>query len=204
MSEEDFVVGEGPSFERELPKRGSCACRVWKSFNVGLQSFKGSAPSPKVVIYFITPYRYSQGDFKGKRMLVRQMYTAGLGKENSKKKTWLREAVEAIIGRDVEEADKKKGFNALIGGRSCLVEIIHENGYANIKTVMSMPEGMPALSSDPDSDPADDYLPDYVKNMREKAVVQEHPDTDKIAEKGWVAGDKKEGRPPTKEEIDIF
>jgi hypothetical protein len=204
MSEQDFVVGDGPSFDRELPKRGSCVCRVWKSFNLGLQSFKGSAPSPKVVIYFITPYKYTQGDFKGKRMLLHQMYTAGYGKDNSNKKSFLRYDVEAIIGRDVVDADKKKGFNALISGKSCLVDIVHENGYANVKTVMSMPEGMPILTADPEADPPEDYLPDYVKKMRDKAVVQEHPDTDKIANQGWEKGTPEEARKPTKAEEEIF
>ena len=67
MSDSDFSVGEGPSFDRELPKEGSCGCRVWKSFNVGLQPGVGVGnPNPKLVIYFITPYKYTSVNYKGK------------------------------------------------------------------------------------------------------------------------------------------
>lgn len=203
MSDE-VTIGEGPAFDRELPKAGSCGARVWKSFNVGLQPQKVGNPSPKVLIYFILPYRYTTGDYKGKRMLTRQMYTAGFGKTGGK--SYLRRDVQAILNRVITDEQVKAGFkmNREIAGAPCLIQIVHENGYANINTIMSMPEGMPALQPDADADPADSYIPDYVQKLREKAVVQERNDLDTVAEKGWNQTDRPADPPPTKEVSDIF
>jgi len=211
MSEEEVVVGEGPAFERELPKAGSCGARVWKSFNVGLQpGYKGGSPSPKVIVYFILPYKYSKGDYKGKRMLIQQKYTAGLGKKGPKNKSYLRRDVQAILNREIEDEEVKAGFklNKEIAGAPCLIQIVHENGYANIKAIMSIPDGMPALESDPDSDPSPDYVPAYVTKLLEGRVVQERSDLDGVAEKGWQQADRPPAAKPTEEEekklLDIF
>jgi hypothetical protein len=203
MSDE-VTIGEGPAFDRELPKQGSCSARVWKSFNVGLQPQKVGNPSPKVLIYFILPYRYTTGDYKGKRMLIRQQYTAGFGKVGGK--SYLRRDVQAILNREITDEQVKAGFkmNREIAGAPCLIQIVHENGYANVKTIMSMPEGMPALEPDAQADPSPDYVPDYVTKLREKAIIQEKPDTEHVGERGYQPGTPAPQRAPTKEEQDIF
>ena len=206
MGDEEIVIGEGPAFERELPKQGSCVARVWRVFNVGLQpGFKGAAAKPNVLVYFILPYKYSKGDFKGKRMLINQKYVAGLGG-----KSYLRRDAQAIMGRAIEDEEVKKGLGIrkAIEGASCLIQILHENGYANLKAVMSLPDGVPGLPEDPAADPVPDYVPSYVIKLREKAIVQERLDTDKIAEKGWEQADRPAPAPLTeqeeKEALDIF
>lgn len=199
MSDE---IGEGPVFDRELPKQGSCSARVWKSFNVGLQPQKVGNPSPKVVIYFILPYKYTTGDFKGKRILIKQMYTAGFGKKDSK--NYLRRDVQAILNRTIEDKELPLSMPKVVWGQPCLIQIIHENGYANIKTVMSLPDGMPGLEADPQADPSDDHIPAYVEKLREKTVVQERADTDQVAEKGWQAGAAQTQAAPTEKEAEKF
>ncbi len=177
---EDVVIGEGPAFDRELPKEGSCAARVWRSFSVGLQpGYKGGNPTPKVVIYFILPYKYTTGLFKGKRMLVNQMYTAGFGKD-TKKPTWLRRDVQAILNRHIEDEEVKAGFkmNKVIAGAACLIQIEHNQGFANVKTIMSIPDGMPVFSLDAACDPADDYVPAYVEKLLKNRIVQERDTSD--------------------------
>jgi hypothetical protein len=178
MSEE-VTIGEGPAFDRELPKQGSCAARVWKSFSVGLQPQKVGNPSPKVVVYFILPYKYTTGLFKGKRMLINQMYTAGFGR-NQKKPTYLRRDVQAILNRAITDEEIKAGFkmNREIAGAPCLIQIIHNEGYANVGTVMSIPDGMPVFAPDPQADPADDYTPAYITKLLEKRLPEEKDTSD--------------------------
>jgi hypothetical protein len=169
--------------------------------------FKGGDPKPTVVIYFITPYKYSTGDFKGKRMLVNQKYVAGWGKFETvaSKRTYLRRDVESILGRELNQFEcKAMKLRAALDGKSCLIEIVHNEGYANIKTIMSLPEGMPGLVVEPESDPKEDYIPSWIEKLRASAVVQERADTDKIAQKGWEKGDSEPAREPTKEELDVF
>ena len=209
MSEQDdFVVGEGPSFDRELPKEGSCAARVWRVFNVGMQpGFQNESPKPTVVIYFVTSHRYTTGDFKDKRILIYQKYRAGFGKFEQVKAKWtyLRRDVSSILGRSLTEKEcAGLKLRSAIEGAPCLIEIIHEKGYANIKTIMSMPEGMPALDPDQKADPSPDYIPKFITTLRSKAVVQEKDDTDKVENKGWEATERPPQRPPTKEEVEIF
>jgi hypothetical protein len=172
MSEEVFA-GAGPAFDRELPKAGSCVARVWRIFDVGTQpGFKGAAPKPNVIIYFITSHKYTTGDFKGKRMLANQKYILGLGE-----KSYLRRDTEAIINRPFTEEEEKLvkeskfPLRKTIEGSSCLIQIVHNNGWANIKTVMSLPDGMAGLASDAEADPADDYIPSYVEKLREQSII---------------------------------
>ena len=194
-------VGEGPAFDRELPKQGSCGARVWKSFNVGMQPFKGGSPSPKILVYFILPYKYSDGEYKGKRMLIWQKYTAGFGKKGGK--SYLRRDMQMILNREIE--DKEIPFSLTqVWGAPCMIQIVHENGYANIKAVMSLPEGMPPLVKDETADPDSSYVPAYVTKLREASVVQEHADTDKVAEAGWKAAGPAETKKPTEKEAEIF
>ena len=200
--DEEIVIGEGPAFERELPKQGSCVARVWRVFNVGLQpGFKGGNPKPTVIIYFVLSHKYSKGDFSGKRMLINQKYVAGLGG-----KSYLRRDAQAIMGRAIEDEEVKKGLGIrkAIEGVSCLIQIIHENGYANIRGIMSLPDGVPGLPEDPGADPSPDYVPAYVTKLRENAVVQERVDLDKVAEKGWQQTDRPPATPPTEKDLEIF
>jgi len=209
MSENDeVVVGTGPAFDRELPKAGSCAARVWRVFNVGLQpGFKGGEPKPNVVIYFLLPYKYTAGDYKGKRMLLNQKYVAGMGKFETvaAKRTYLRRDTEAILGRPLtKEECAGMRLRSNLEGVACMLNIMHENGYANIKGIMSMPEGMPPLQQEPEADPTPDYIPKYIVKLREQAIVQERADTDKIADKGWGQASPTPAREPTAEEKEMF
>lgn len=202
MSDGEIMIGEGPSFERELPKQGSCVARVWRVFNVGLQpGYKGAAPKPNVLVYFILPHKYSKGDFAGKRMLINQKYVAGLGG-----KSYLRRDAQAIMNEAITDEQVKKGLGIrkAIEGKSCLIQIIHENGYANLKTIMSLPDGMPGLQEDPNADPSPDYVPAYVTKLREQALVQEMVDTEKLGPKGFEGKEAPAQRAPLKEESDIF
>jgi hypothetical protein len=205
---DDDKVGEGPEFDRELPKAGACVARVWRSFNVGLQpGYQGGEPKPTVVVYFILPHTYSSGPYKGKRMLLNQKYKAGFGKFETvpAKRTYLRRDVEAILNRPLNEFEVKGlKLRAALDGAPCMIQIVHENGYANIKTIMSIPDGVPGPVPNLDIDPAPDYIPSYITKLRAQAVVQERVDTDKIAERGWEAGKAEKEREPTPAEADIF
>jgi hypothetical protein len=58
---------------------------------------------------------------------------------------------------------------------------------------------------EPDNDPSDDYIPSWIEKLRAKAIVQEHADTDKIANKGWEKGASVQAPTITeKEALDIF
>jgi len=174
---DEIVVGEGPSFERELPKAGSCAARIWRVFSVGVQpGFNGGEPKPAIVIYFVLPYKYQSGPFKGKRMLEHVKYVAGMGKFETiaSKRTYLRLALEAVLNRPLtkEECTGMKLRSAL-EGQSCMVQIVHKNGYANVNGIMSMPDGMPPINPEPEADPPEGYIPEYITKLLAQALPQE-------------------------------
>ena len=190
----DLIVKEGPGFERELPPAEPTVGVCWNVFNVGLQENKLGAPRHRVVIYWEIDVRYTHGDFKGKRMLISQEYTATLAK-----KGYLRRDLEAWRGKPFNEYELK-GFDlSKLRGYACLLNIVHNDGYANVQSIMALPKGTPKFELETDAD----YIPKRVTNLLAKQIVQENKDTDEIAENGWNQTET-QGRPPTDEEVEMF
>lgn len=138
------------------------------------------------------PFRYSKGDYKGKKMLISQMYTASLSE-----KAFLRRDLEAWAGRPMNDFELK-GFdlNNLVG-HSCMIQIVHKDGFANVQAIMATPKGVQVEPIET----ASDYLPIRITNLLAKQLATEEVTT--LAEKGFNKADVK---PPefTKEEVDIF
>jgi hypothetical protein len=199
MSDEAIVVKEdGASFERELapaePTLGVC----WNVFNVGLQDSK-FGPKPKVLIYWEIDVRYTKGDYKGKRMLLSQEYTASLSA-----KSFLRRDLEKWRGKPFSE-EQLKGFDLMkLKGVPALLNVVHKPSgdtvYANVDGIMKAPSTSVIFTLE--TDPK--YLPKRVENLLAKKVVQETTDTDKVAEAGWKAAGPVETKKPTEEELAIF
>lgn len=189
----DLIVSDkGGTFERELPPPGPTLAVCWKVFNVGMQPNPRGNPQHKVVIYWELPYRYARGDYKGKKMLISQMYTASLNE-----KAYLRRDLEAWAGKPLTET-QLKGFdlNSLVG-HSCMIQVVHKDGFANVQTIMAKPVGMTpeSLETDPD------YLPIRITNLLAKQLATEEVTT--LAEKGF---NKATGPGPqgTEKDLEIY
>jgi hypothetical protein len=123
----DTTVSDKGDFQRELPPEGSTKAVFWMPFNVGLQPQKNGPAQHKVLLYWETSHRYKTGDFKGKRILISQMYSANLGKN-----AWLRRDVQRVLGRGLTEQEVKGFELKSLKGKGCRIQIIHENGWANV------------------------------------------------------------------------
>jgi hypothetical protein len=195
---EPLIVKETASFDRELPPPGPTPAVCWKVFDVGMQASTQGNPRHRLLVYWEIDVRYTSGDYKGKRMLVSQEYTASLSQ-----KGYLRRDLESWRSKPFTEQELQ-GFDIYtVEGKPCLLNIIHNPGkdskvWANVQGVMkALPNTSFTLETDPN------YIPVRVTNLLEKKVVAE-AHTDEIAEKGWTAAPPAPSRAPTPAESDIF
>jgi hypothetical protein len=200
-----IILKDTPQFDRELPPEGDTLGVCFNVFNLGMQETPYGI-KPQVSIYFEIDVRYSEGPFKGKRMVIgTRPYTASLSDKAN-----LRRDLQNWRGAPFSEEELKGWDIKKVKGKPAILTIVHNNNFADISGIRK------AVVLDPATgkliphtqvftlETAPDYVPKRVQNLLAKQVVQEHPDTDKIAHKGWVAGDKATGRPPTDMEVEIF
>lgn len=194
-----ILVKEGVVYDRENPPAGPVQGVCFKVFDVGVQA-SSFGEAHKILIVWEIVTRYTKGDFKGKRMLVNKLYTASLGtKANLRKdlESWKGKAFNEfeLKGFDVE---RLAGVNALL---NIVLETKGENTYANVGSIMGLPEGMAKITCEC----LPDFIPGRVKKLLETQIPQADPETDAIASKAWGDTVSKEGHTePTKEEVDLF
>jgi len=200
MSDPIVIKDTGADFEREIPPAGPINAVCFKVFNIGAQMTKFGVKQEVCVVWEVD-FRYKTGELKGKRFMLKQRYTANLGEKSN-----LRKMLVSWRGRDFDSTDLKiKGFDIKkVEGRPCLINIVHstkgEDTYANVGTVMKLPENMTPLTVEA---PAD-FVPKYIQGLLEKRVASELSEEDtKIAEKGFNE-ERPPQREPTKEEVEIF
>jgi hypothetical protein len=203
MSDE-FVIRDTPQFDRELPNEGDALAVCFNVFNLGLQETK-FGNKPQMIIYFEIDQRYSAGEYRGKRMLIgTRPYTATLSEKGN-----LRPMLESWRGKPFTENELKGWDIRKVKGAPAIITIAHNNGYADIvavkKPVTLGPDGktfIPIQAFPIEADPT--YVPKRVQNLLDKRIVQEHEDTDKIADKGWVQGKPLKGPELTEKVLEIF
>ena len=169
MSDEPVHAPPRKAFEREQIPEGPIQAVVWRVFNLGLQANPKGEPNFKCIIYFETNFRYTKGDYKGKRALVKQEYLIGVGP-----KAYLRRDSQRIIKREFTEEESKPGvfdFRSL-EGMNCTVNIVHResNGevYNNVDGVMSVLAGTELMMVETDRK----FVPPYVqKRLKERLPV---------------------------------
>jgi hypothetical protein len=203
MSDE-FMIRDTPQFDRELPAGGDTLAVCFNVFNLGIQETK-FGNKPQAMIYFEIDQRYSGGEYKGKRMLIgTRAYTATLSEKGN-----LRPQLESWRGKPFT-AEQLLGWDIKkVKGAPAIITITHNNGYADItaiKRAMTLgPDGktfIPIQAFTLETDPA--YIPKRVQNLLDKRIVQEHEDTDKIADKGWIQGKPLKGPELTEKVLEIF
>jgi hypothetical protein len=194
-----IIVKEGVVYDREVPSAGPVQAVAFKVFDVGIQA-SSFGEAHKILIVWEIVTRYTKGDFKDKRMLVNKLYTASLGTKAN-----LRKDLEQWKGKPFNEFELK-GFDIeRLVGVNCLINIVleskGENTYANVGSIMGLPEGMAKITCECPPD----WIPGRVKKLMETQIPQADPDTDAVANKAWGETAKKEPAVgPTDEDADIF
>jgi hypothetical protein len=204
MSEE-IILRDTPQFDRELPPEGDTLGVCFNVFNLGMQETPYGI-KPQVSIYFEIDVRYSDGPFKGKRMVIgTRPYTASLSDKAN-----LRRDLQNWRGAPFSDEELKGWDIKKVKGKPAILTIVHNNNFADIAGIRKAVVLDPATGKliphtqvfTLETDPT--YIPKRVQNLLAKQVVQEHPDTDRIAKAGWEKGAPVPSRTPTKEEVDIF
>jgi len=107
-----------------------------------------------VIAWEISPRIEEEGDYKGKRYVVSNRYTASLNSKSN-----LYKDLVAWRGKGFTSAELG-GFELEdVIGANCLLQVIHKDSadgsktYANIGSLISLPEGTPKLTPEIPSDP---------------------------------------------------
>lgn len=97
--------------------------------------------SRKVMLTWEVTDETIQIEGEDKPRVISKEYTLSLGE-----KAILRQHLEAWRNKRFSEQELK-GFDlANVLGKACQLQVLHnEKGYANIKTIMAVPKGMPAI-----------------------------------------------------------
>ena len=132
-----LTASEKNGFEL-IPEGVYIATCVWV-IDMGLQwsdFYKRS--SQKVLITWEIPDITIDVDGVEKPRVISKEYTLSLSE-----KAVLRAHLEAWRGRKFND-EELKGFSlAALVGKSCQLQIIHNDGYANVASIMALPKGTP-------------------------------------------------------------
>jgi hypothetical protein len=193
-----IIVKEGIVYDREVPPAGPIQAVAFKVFDVGIQA-SSFGESHKILVVWEINHRYTKGDFKGKRMLVNKLYTASLGTKAN-----LRKDLENWKGKPFNEMELKAFDVERLSGANAMLNIVletkGENTYANVGTIMGLPEGMAKI----ECECLPDFIPGRVKKLLETRLP-EFAAIDEIASKAWGETPPIEvSKPQTEGDLEIF
>jgi len=166
---------------------GSVAVVCTRIINLGTHwNPKKEKDENKIVLYFESPILMEKGDFKGKPMLLLSNFNFSMYKNSM-----LCQFIEQWIGKSLtqKEADEFDLDQQL--GQSGFVNVVHNEDFVNISTIMPLPQGMDAPK------PVGDLIT-YDPISNNEAMFNKL--SDKLKEK--VKNSKEYGQPPVVESED--
>ena len=138
-----------PKREMILCPGGSWQAVCYDVWSIGLQesNIKGKiVVLPKIIIAWELAETIEKGQRVGERYIINRRYTFSYNK-----KAWLRIDLESWLGRPFTERERTDFDVETMIGKNCFLSIIHketdERTFANVQTVMSLPKGMPLITT---------------------------------------------------------
>ena len=168
-----------PKKIRLLCPAGTVQAVCYDFWDLGFQkgNWKGKPIiQPKVCFAFELNKKIEEGQFAGERHRIMKRYTNSL-----EKKSRLKVDLESWLGKPFSNEGKYTFDLESMVGKNCFLSIIHDDTsgdtYANIASIMSLPEGVSLMQADRQRS-----LPDWVKELKSKSVLpdgteepEEHP-----------------------------
>lgn len=162
-----------PKKEMLLCPSGTIQAVCYDFWDIGEQKteWKGKTIiQPKCIFAFELNKPITDGALKGQRYRINKRYTLSL-----EKKARLKADMESWRGQSFNSTDKYTFDLENMVGENCLLSIIHDNSsgdtYANISTIMKLPEGMSPIEP-----VTQRSIPDWVKELKHKLGNSEEDD----------------------------
>lgn len=171
------VSSKGGNFE--LPPEGNHLACCYSIIDLGTQhekDFKGKETMRRKILFSFElchEKRKFKDDEPEKPFSVSQRYTATLSDKSN-----LYRDLKAWRGRDFTPEEKEKFDISIFLGKYCMIQVSHNNGYANIQNIASVPKGiektprvnpMFEFSTEDMSEEKFSLLPEFAKKIVEQS-----------------------------------
>lgn len=151
------------SLPREKPPLGNIQAVCQSVHDVGMQMSKTKKVSHVVVIVWEINHKMTTGEFAGKRMVQSQRYTLSMY-DNAN----LRKDLESWRGKKfVDEDDACSLDLQKLIGANCLLNLVENGNYINIKGVTPLLPGMQKMI--PELSPAHEFK--WIAELKKKQII---------------------------------
>lgn len=128
--------------EFELVPEGTYIARIYRFIHLGTQSSMWSGKETlqkKILLSFELPLKktvFKKEDGE-QPFTIHSRYTLSMFKTSQ-----LRQMVESIMGKKMTDEEAYDFELEDLVGKACMISVVHNDGFANIKSIVPMPEGI--------------------------------------------------------------